>query len=125
LRIEVVPGEKEHKKRHHREKGEQFIAAGKLIEQTPRGAGVPPVNELEEAVYDHFFLRVAEVFEQRPAWLSGRVSTRRRPRWPFVWSALNSYLLHTSASHRAQTQAHWLSPAGLTGGQQNSRSAGL
>src|SRR5205807_8441859 len=44
-----------------RENGQQLIAAGELIEQAPRRAGVAPMDELEETVDDHLFLRVTEI----------------------------------------------------------------
>src|SRR5436190_16954786 len=63
VRVEVVTGKIKDEKRRHGENGEQFIAAGKLVEQTPRGTSVSPVNELEKATDHHFFLRVTKVFE--------------------------------------------------------------
>src|SRR5205807_7558667 len=61
VRIKVVPGKKQHQQRHQRENGQQLIAAGELIEQAPRRAGVAPMAELEETVDDHLFLRVTEI----------------------------------------------------------------
>ena len=56
-RVKMMPAQEENEQRGQRDDGEQLVVAA---EQTPRGAGVAPMHELEKTINDHPFLSAAE-----------------------------------------------------------------
>ena len=55
--IEMMPREKQRDKRQQRDEGQRTVVAAK---QTPRRAGVAPVDEFEKAADDDFFVAFFE-----------------------------------------------------------------
>lgn len=63
VRVEVMSREKQGDERKQRNEGECGIVAAK---QTPRRAGVAPVNEFEETIDDDFFVARFEEVQHKP-----------------------------------------------------------
>jgi len=61
--IEMMPREKQRDKRQQRDEGQCAVVAAK---QTPRRAGVAPVDEFEKAADDDFFVAFFEQVQHEP-----------------------------------------------------------